>query len=91
MHTASSEGDPKARIQHAEAIAGALQMDMTRWFEPTAENFFSRVSKAQTVSALNEAGKAVPDPKLKKAELAAVAEQELRGTGWMPTPVRILA
>ena len=91
VHTTSSEGDPKARIQHANAIAGALQMDITRWFEPTAENFFSRVSKAQTVSALNEAGKAIPDPKLKKAELAAVAEQELRGTGWIPAPVRILA
>ena len=67
-------------------------MDMTRWFEPTAENFFGRVSKAQTLSALSEAGKTVPDSaKLKKAELAAMAEQELHGTGWLPAPVRTTA
>ena len=79
------------RLQHANALALALDLDMTKWFTPTAENFFSKVSKARTGGALTEAGKppAVETAKLKKAELAAFAEKEMDGTGWLPEPVRI--
>ena len=47
MRTNAAESKPAARIQQAELIARALYMNMTRWFEPTADNFFGRVSKAQ--------------------------------------------
>jgi ParB family chromosome partitioning protein len=65
-------------------------MDMTKWFTPTADNFFARVSKPQILAALSEAGKKAPDAsKLKKAELASQAAAAIQGTGWLPTPVRI--
>ena len=85
---ADTEGN---RCQQADALASALKFDMTRWFTPTTSNFFSRVSKSQIVEALTEASKPASTEalKLKKAELAALAENELKGTGWLPQPVRI--
>lgn len=79
------------RCQQADALASALQFDMTKWFTPTASTFFSRISKSQIAEALTEAGKppSTEAMKLKKAELAALAESEINGTGWLPEPVRI--
>jgi ParB family transcriptional regulator, chromosome partitioning protein len=79
------------RCQQANALASALCFDMSKWFTPTVSNFFSRVSKSRIAEALAEAGKAVSNEtlKLKKAELATFAESEIRGTGWLPEPVRI--
>ena len=88
----AGQSDGKARIRHADQLAGAMEVDMTPWFSPTAENFFGKVSKAQTMAALQEAGRSIPDAsKLKKAELAHVAEKELQGTGWLPLPLRVAA
>jgi ParB family chromosome partitioning protein len=79
------------RLQHANALAAALNLDMTQWFTPTAANFFSRVERSTIINALTEA-KGVPAKrsweKLKKSELAALAERELAGTGWLPQPLR---
>ena len=85
---ADTEGN---RCQQADALASALHFDMTKWFTPTASNFFSRVSKSQIAEALTEAGKPASSEalKLKKAELTALAENEVKGTGWLPQPVRI--
>ncbi len=82
-----------SRLEHADAIAMALTFDMTKWFTPTAENFFSRVSKSRIAEALAEAGKpANPETlKLKKPELALFAESEIKATAWLPEPVRIPA
>jgi ParB family chromosome partitioning protein len=82
--------DGPGRLTHANQLAQALGMDMTKWFTPTADNFFARVSKTQILAALNEAGKNVPDAsKLKKVELANQAATAIQGTGWLPAPVRI--
>ena len=54
---AKGDLDGCGRLQHANALALALSMDMTKWFTPTAENFFSKVSKARITEALTEAGK----------------------------------
>jgi len=82
----SDRGDSE-RISHANALAGALGLDMKDWFTPTAENFFSRVSRTEILSALTEA-KGTPAKrswdKLKKSEFAALAEREIAGTGWLP-------
>ncbi|HMF76407.1 MAG TPA: hypothetical protein VK604_12155, partial [Bryobacteraceae bacterium] len=80
-----------ARLQHADALARALGCDMSKWFAATAQNFFLRVSKSQMADALREAGKplSVEGLKRKKTELAALAEKEIVGTGWLPEPVRI--
>ena len=92
VHPLAGQSDGKARIRHADQLAGAMKVDMTLWFSPTAENFFGKVSKAQTMAALQEAGKSVPDAsKLKKAELALAAEKDLQGAGWLPLPLRLAA
>lgn len=79
------------RIPHANALATALSLDMKQWFTPTAENFFSRVGRTTVVAAITEA-KGTPAKrswdKLKKAALAAHAEREIAGTGWLPQLLR---
>jgi ParB family transcriptional regulator, chromosome partitioning protein len=79
------------RLQHSNALAMALRIDMTAWFTPTAENFFGRVSKSQIAECLKEAGKPLSGEamNLKKADLVALAEREIRGTGWLPEPTRV--
>jgi len=86
---ADSAGDP--RYVHADALAEALSLDMTGWFTPTAEGYFSRINRAQMLSAIDEAkGSHAPSlEKLKKAELAARAQDLVAGTGWLPSPLRI--
>lgn len=71
-------------------FAKALGLDMRQHFTPTAANYFGRVSKAQVIEALIEAkGTTAPAwSKAKKSELAAIAERELAGTGWLPLPLR---
>lgn len=79
------------RLKRADELANAVALDMTGWFTPTAENYFSRVSRAQILSAVDEAkGSHAPAlEKLKKAELAERAENLLSGTGWLPAPIRV--
>lgn len=84
---AKSDRPDCERICHANALSAALGLDMRDWFTPTAENFFSRVSRTEILSALTEA-KGAPAKrswdKLKKSEFAALAEREIKGTGWLP-------
>lgn len=79
------------RFTFANALADALSLDMTQWFTPTAENYFSRVGRDSIVKAICEA-KSVPAKrswqKQKKSELAALAEREVAGTGWLPESIR---
>jgi ParB family chromosome partitioning protein len=80
-----------SRIAHANTLAEALKLDLASWFTPTAENYFNRVSRAKIVSAISQA-KNVPAKrswdKLKKSELAALAEREVAGAGWLPQPLK---
>jgi ParB family chromosome partitioning protein len=78
-------------LAHAERLATALNMDMANWFTPTADNYFSRASKPLIIKAICEAKSRNPSPqweKLKKAELAVMAEREVAGTGWLPEQLR---
>ena len=78
------------RIAFTETLASALNLDMGKWFKPTAENYFGKVSKAQILDALREAkGNVAPAwAEMKKADLAALAERQIAGTGWLPEPLR---
>jgi ParB family chromosome partitioning protein len=79
-------------LEHADQLATALGMDMTKWFTPTADNYFSRASKPLIIKAVCEARKRTPSPKwetMKKAELAAMAERDVSGTDWLPEPLRV--
>ena len=72
---------------HADQLAQALKLDMSTYWHATAEGFFSRVSKDQTLAAVAEAaGKATADGMvgMKKAELATAAEKAMKGKGWVP-------
>ncbi len=84
--------DAAARLAHADALAKALSLTMQTWFTPTAMNYFGRVSRNCILEALSEAG--VPArtrswAKLKKTELALLAERDIAGTGWLPQPLRM--
>ena len=81
-------------LLHADALAEALKLDMHDWFTPTVGNYFGRVNRICIMEALSEAGRPVRTrswSKLKKSELAALAERELDGTGWLPQPLRMKA
>jgi ParB family chromosome partitioning protein len=80
-----------AEIEHGNALANALDLDLAQWFTPTAANYFGRVSKEAILSALQEAKGVAPAPawlKLKRSDLSALAEREIAGTGWLPRLLR---
>jgi ParB family chromosome partitioning protein len=78
------------RLAHAHALAGALGLDMTRYFTASAEGYFGRVSRSVILSAIDEAhGAHAPAlEKLKKTELAVRAADLIANTGWLPEPLR---
>jgi len=72
--------------QSGKELAQAVALDMTTWWQPTAERYFRHVSKAVILEAV---GEFAPDhvtrlAKLKKADIASEAERLADGTGWMP-------
>jgi ParB family chromosome partitioning protein len=73
-----------------DALGNAAGLDMRQWWYPTADGYLKSVPKARIFEALAEAG-ASPSgalEKLKKGDLALLAEQRLAGTGWLPTVLR---
>ena len=82
------------RLLHADALTKALQLDMSAWFRPTAENYFGRVSRTLIMEAMTQAGLPVRTrlwSKMKKVDLAVLAEREMAETGWLPQPLRPVA
>lgn len=80
-----------ARLEHASKLCKAVNLDMKAWFTPSSDNYFGKVSRTLILEALTEARKQPVAPaweKLKKAELSALAERELAGTGWLPVILR---
>lgn len=82
----NSPSDP--RLVHADKLAAEMDLNMTDWFTPTAENYFSRVGKPQILEALQEIEATPPSNGMKKAELAKYAEQSVNGKAWLPKPLR---
>jgi len=74
-----------------DALADALSLDMSDWWTPTAEGYFSRVTKESILAAIEEGAGAEAARRIKgvsKGELARVAERELQGKRWLPKPLR---
>ena len=86
-------------------LASILEIDVARWWRPTAENFFDRVNKATILNLLNEVGGGAITARhatLKKAEIAAsceklfagesIVEPEVReaALAWVPNAMRFL-
>lgn len=92
VHAVRRKGDraDSERLLHADALAAALQLDMTAWFRPTAANYFGFISKDAILASLREIkGTTAPAwAKAKKSELAAIAERELADSGWLPELLR---
>ena len=79
------------RSNPLEALCDALQLDMADWWEPTARGYFSRITKDAILSALVDGTGAEVAARIKgvsKGELARVAERELEGKRWLPSPLR---
>jgi len=75
----------------SHALAHAVGLDMADWWEPTAEGFLNLVSKAQIVQALREAGPGLATDGvegMKKDVLVNTALTRLKGTRWLPVPLR---
>lgn len=77
------------RLDAADAIADELELDMTKWFTPTAANYFSRVGKDLIAEAIADVKATPAGPAMKKAELARYAEQCVKGKNWLPKPLRV--
>jgi ParB family chromosome partitioning protein len=85
------ERDDADRLHHADRLALALGLDMTQWWQPTAQSYFRHVPKLRILEAVTDA--VTPEAaanlaKLKKDALAAEAERRLVNTGWLPTILR---
>lgn len=81
----------KTQRAHADVLAQALNLDMTMYFEATAESYFNHLTRDGIEAALTEIKG--PDfasgiARMKKAEAAAYAEAQTKGTAWLPSPLR---
>ncbi len=95
--------EDKRLQQMSDALAAALDLDMTRHWE-ASQDFWEAAPKALAISALEtapsvaslgadeRAGMIAAFGKMKKAELARTAAQALKDSGWLPelliTPTR---
>lgn len=75
----------------ADALAQALDLDMTAHWSPTARSYFERITKAQILVTVREAVSEEAADRMsgmKKPAMAVAAEQLLAGTGWLPALLR---
>jgi ParB family chromosome partitioning protein len=84
-------GGRAAALAHADVLADFVDLDMTRYWQATADGYFLRVSKPQILEAVREAKS--PDAAsriegLKKEAMAKAAVDLLGGDGWLPAILR---
>jgi ParB family chromosome partitioning protein len=78
-------------VSPTDALARAAGLDVREWWTPSVDNYLGSVPKARILAVVTEAVSghaAAPLAKLKKAAIAKAAEQQLVGTGWLPTILR---
>ena len=88
------QDNPLQPCATADAIAGAVSLDMAAFWMPTVRSYFGRVSKARILEAVREAVSdeaAERTADMKKQPMAEAAEQLLAGTGWLPALLRMPA
>jgi ParB family chromosome partitioning protein len=82
------DGIEAEKKPHAiNALAGALNLDMTRYWTPTRASYFDHVSKARIADVVAPAvsPKIAADlGKMKKTDAAAAAELRLAKAAWLP-------
>ncbi|WP_050420637.1 ParB/RepB/Spo0J family partition protein [Bradyrhizobium tropiciagri] len=75
----------------ARHLAEAVALDMTGYWRPTVGSYLGRVTKAGILEAVREGVSEEAAERLsgmKKAEMAAAAEQLLAATRWLPSLLR---
>nr|WP_295468872.1 ParB/RepB/Spo0J family partition protein [Mesorhizobium sp.] len=79
-------------LAHADALAATLDFDMVEaGWSPTVDNYLGRVTKARIVQAVREArgeDSAQLIDHMKKDLMAREAERLLKGSNWLPEPLR---
>ncbi|MCJ2097459.1 hypothetical protein MKK82_01320, partial [Methylobacterium sp. E-046] len=92
LDAVESKGDAnRTGTAEGAALSGTLKLDMAQWYRPTAAGYFRRIGKAAIMADLEAMRNAPPAPswaKMKKGELAALAEREAEAHGWMPPLLR---
>lgn len=79
------------RMKNAGDLATALKLDMALYFRPDAGNYFGKISKDIILADITDITGKEPSPaqlKMKKTELAKLAEKLVDGTGWLPAILR---
>ncbi|HMG51255.1 MAG TPA: DNA-binding protein, partial [Inquilinus sp.] len=83
----------RRRIISADRVARAVGLDMVaEAWQPTADNYLSRVTKPRILEAVSEAkGEHTAQliAHLKKGDMAREAERLLSGSGWLPELLRL--
>lgn len=77
-----------------DVLADAAGLDMGVWWQPTADNYLSKIGKSRLLELLREIGAndaASALTQVKKATLAKEVERRLAGTGWLPSLLRTTA
>jgi len=75
------------RLSDLDGVEMALGFQLRDWWQPTAANFLSLLSKNQIVDALTEAGlsgAATDAARMKKSDAAVLAETMLSKVRWVP-------
>lgn len=79
-------------LMQADQLAATLALNMrASGFEPTVENYFGRITKAQIIESVREArGSSTAQliDHLKKPDMAKEAARLVQGTGWLPPILR---
>ncbi|MET4418840.1 ParB N-terminal domain-containing protein [Bradyrhizobium sp. RT3a] len=81
---------PRA-LATASRLAGAVALDMTGYWRPTVRSYLGRVTKAGILEAVREGVSEESAQRIsgmKKAEMAAAAEELLAATDWLPPLLR---
>jgi len=79
------------RVEAADALAQAVDLDMTAYWSATARSYFGRVTKAHIAGAVSEAVSAEAAERIipmKKDAMAEAAEQLVAGARWLPAVLR---
>lgn len=80
-------------VDAADTLAHAVDLDMTAYWQPTAANYFGRITKANILGAVREAVSADAAERIitmKKPQMAEAAERLVAGTNWLPPQLRTL-
>lgn len=80
-----------SETKHLDRLSGIVDLDMSKWWQPTAQSYLAHVSKDRIAAVVaQEVGNEQAQSLLamKKAQAAATAEELLAGKGWVPEMMR---